>query len=95
MTLTDIQTKIENYLNLPGTRYINCNDQKGETIKIRVSDHSAKKWNNGDTKTLSFVSARCNQGYQAMTNEWLVLENGLTDTYEEISDILENEGVVC
>lgn len=26
-----------------------------------------------------------------MANEWSILENGLTDTYEEIEYILENE----
>ncbi|MCT4024385.1 hypothetical protein HZP91_15340 [Elizabethkingia anophelis] len=54
-----------------------------DTFKIRVSDHSAKKQNNGDTKTLSFITERCDQGYSSMMyNEYVV---------DDIEDMNTNE----
>lgn len=44
-------------------------------FKIRVSDHSAKKQNNGDTKTLSFITDTCDQGYSSMTFNEYVIDN--------------------
>lgn len=64
-----------------------------EAVKIRVSDHSANRHNNGDQVTLSFVTDTCDQGYRRMVNEWEVIdtEDMLTSTYEYVSDILEYE----
>ena len=95
MTTLEIANKIETILEtIQGTTYFNVTDSKENIIKIRVSDHSANRQNNGDTKTLSFVKSRTEQkksGYNQMANEWAILENGLTDTYESIKDILEWE----
>ena len=88
MGILQIETEIKRLLTLTGTHYF----MAGE-VKIRVSDHSANKQNNS-TKTLSFISKRTEQNksaYNQSVNEWVVLPNGLTDTYEEISYILDNE----
>jgi hypothetical protein len=93
MTHAEISKKIVTLLevvkNGGKTEYFNVESIDGETVKIRVSNHSGKKQNNGDTKTLSFVSAYCVQGYQAITCEWLIDEDGYTDTYQSIEEILE------
>jgi len=95
MTTSQIAEKIESMLsNIVGTQYFNVEDCNGNNVKIRVSDHSANYHNNGETKTLSFVANRTEQrksAYNQMINEWSILENGLTDTYEEISDVIESE----
>jgi hypothetical protein len=94
--MNQIVKKIEDMLQIPGTSYFNVSGQNDTTIKIRVSDHSMNRHNNGDQITLSFVSQRTAQrksAYNASHNEWVILENGLTDTYEEIADILANNGV--
>ena len=90
MTLSDkILTALKNADKL-ATQYFNVEDRNGNTCKIRVSDHSANKLNNGDTKTLSFIIARIDQGYKAMDNEWVVdIENELTDTYQTIEEVLD------
>ena len=76
------------------THYFNVEDSEGEIVKIRVSDHSANRQNNGEIKTLSFILCRTEQrksAYNSMANEWVILESGLTDTYEEIESVLEWE----
>lgn len=90
MTHTEIKEKVMELLNAPygGSHYFNVEDVNGEIIKIRVSDHSANRHNNRE-KTLSFIAARCNQGYRAMTDEWVIDEDGYTDTYQSIEEILE------
>lgn len=76
------------------SQYFTVTDRNGSTCKIRVSNHSANKWNNGDTKTLSFITASRDQGYRAMTNEWVIdLENGLTDTFQTIDEVLDWEDI--
>lgn len=93
-TTIEIATEIRRCLELGFSKYFNVENSKGETVVIRVSDHSANNKNNSDSKTLSFITKRTEQkksAYNAMLCEWAVLENGLTDTYEELEDILENE----
>jgi hypothetical protein len=93
--IEQIATEIRDHLECGYTYYFNVEDSEGNTVKIRVGNHSANRQNNSDSeKTLSFVSERTEQkksGYNRMINEWAILENGLTDTYEEIEYILENE----
>lgn len=82
--------KILELLARPGSHYFSFMTADNEIIKIRVSDHSANRQNNGDQRTLSFISQRTaakNLGWYLAT-EWLIMDNGLTDTYEEIGDIL-------
>jgi hypothetical protein len=90
-----IATEIREHLECGYTHYFNVEDLKGNSVKIRVGNHSANRQNNSDSEnTLSFVTERTEQkksGYNRMINEWAILENGLTDTYEEIEYILENE----
>lgn len=94
--MNGVAEKIRNLLSLPGSHYFNVEDVNGNTVKIRVSDHSANRLNNGDTKTLSFVSqknspssiSRHLAGY-----EWLILGNGLTNTYQTIEEVLEWEEI--
>lgn len=93
MTTSEIANKIRESLTLGYSIYFNVENNKGEIVKIRVSNHSANKSNNSE-KTLSFITNRTEQNksaYNQMINEWAILENGLTDTYEEIEDVLENE----
>lgn len=61
--------------------------------KIRVSNHSAKRTNNGDTFTLSFITQTCDQGFLGMKNEWLMEDENemITNTYEYVSDIIDWE----
>lgn len=88
-----IAETIRENLNSESTHYFNVQDSQGNTIKIRVGNHSANRQNNSE-KTLSFITERTHQkksGYNQMVNEWVILEEGYTDTYETIEDILENE----
>jgi len=93
--IDDIATDIREHIECGYSYYFSVEDANGNSIKIRVSDHSANRQNNSDTiKTLSFVAQRTAQrksGYNRMINEWAVLDNGLTDTYEELEDILAYE----
>lgn len=93
--VTETATKIREALANGYSKYFIIEDSTGNDVKIRVSNHSANDKNNSeDTKTLSFVTERTEQrksAYNRMINEWAILENGLTDTYEEIEEILEYE----
>lgn len=94
MTIEQIANKVREYLELGFSKYFSVEDSEGNTVKIRVSNHSANRCNNSCDKTLSFISNRTEQkrsAYNQMVNEWEILENGLTDTYEEIESILEYE----
>lgn len=72
------------------TQYFTIEDRECNTVKIRVGDHSANRHNNGDTKTLSFITERCDQGYKAMINEWVIDEDGYTtDTFQSIEELLD------
>jgi adenosyl cobinamide kinase/adenosyl cobinamide phosphate guanylyltransferase len=93
MGYTEIANKIRKNLNNNSSYYFTVKDSNDNDVKIRVSNHSANR-NNNDEKTLSFITERTQQkksSYNQMINEWAILENGLTDTYEEIEYILENE----
>jgi len=94
MTHTQIAEKIIGLLQIPGSHYFMVTGENDSIIKIRVSDHSAKRQNNGDVITLSFISQRCDQGYSAMVNEWVIDEDGYTDTYQSIQTVLEWNGVI-
>ena len=92
-TIEQIATEIREHMECGYTHYFNVEDSEGNTVKIRVSNHSANRQNNSE-KTLSFVTERTEQrksGYNRMINEWVIIENGLTDTYEELEDVLESE----
>lgn len=94
MTTQEIASKIEYRLtNLTGSNYFSVEDSNGNTVKIRTSDHSANAKNNGDTKTLSFVSSKTTAESigRFLSTEWEILENGYTDTYQSIEEILEWE----
>lgn len=90
MTLSErIIAALKEVDHLP-SQYFSIEDRNGVTCKIRVSDHSAKKSNNGDTKTLSFILNKVDHGYQGMVNEWVVdLDNELTDTFQTIEEVLD------
>lgn len=94
MTIEEIAEKIRENINTSRSFYFTVEDCNGNDVKIRVSNHSANRQNNNDTKTLSFITERTKQnksGYNSMINEWVVMDNGLCDTYEEIEYILDNE----
>jgi len=93
MTTIEIANKIRENLQYNMSLYFTIENSRGEEIKIRTSNHSCNKSNNG-IKTLSFITERTKQMKSAFNqsfNEWAMLDNGLTDTYEEIEYILENE----
>lgn len=97
-TITEIADKIrKNLENVYYTDYFTVYGVSGEEIKIRTGDHSANRMNNGDTKTLSFVTNRTEQrksSFNKMINEWEVnTGNWLTDTYQTIEEVLEWEDV--
>jgi hypothetical protein len=97
-TIQEIAKKIETILqDVSRTEYFTVYGVDGRQIKIRVGNHSGNKRNNGDTKTLSFISNRTTQrqsAYNSMIEEWEVsLENMLTDTYQTIEQVLEWEDV--
>jgi hypothetical protein len=88
-----IANQIRENLGSQSTHYFIVQDSNGNNVKIRVGNHSANRQNNLE-KTLSFITERTEQkksGYNQMVNEWVVLEEGYTDTYETLEDILENE----
>ena len=92
-SIEQIANEIRENLGSEYTHYFSVEDSKGNTVKIRVGNHSANRQNNSE-KTLSFITERTHQkksGYNQMVNEWAILEEGYTDTYETIEDILENE----
>lgn len=92
--IAEIAEKIRENLQLSNSNYFTVKDIKGNDVKIRTSNHSANRMNNCDTKTLSFITDRTKQkksAYNSMINEWVILENGLCDTYESIEYILDNE----
>jgi hypothetical protein len=92
-TINEIAEEIRSNLGCGYTHYFTAEGKNGEDIKIRVSNHSANSDNNGDQQTLSFVTERTPQrksAYNRMIEEWAILDNGLTDTYEEIEYILED-----
>ena len=71
-------------------------DELTELFSIRVSDHTGRKQNNS-LDTLSFISNRVDQGYDRMSNEYLVddLEDMLTDEcnhrgYLSVEEIIED-----
>lgn len=99
MTLSQIEDKInelaEVVKSVGGSRYFFVENENGENVQIRVSDHSANRTNNSDSfKTLSFVTERTSQkksAYNAMVNEWVLIGGGLVDTYQELSYIIREE----
>lgn len=97
-TISEIKNKIIETLQDVGiTKYFNVYSINGNVIKIRVGNHSANRMNNGDTKTLSFISNKTMQkksGYNAMVEEWEIdIDTELSDTYQTIEEILEWEDV--
>jgi hypothetical protein len=95
MTLSDKILQALKEADKYPSQYFTAEDRNGVTCKIRVSNHSANRQNNGDTKTLSFVTAtQMTQGGKKMTNEWVVdLENELTDTFQTIEEVLDWEDI--
>lgn len=87
--LNMIQSKLELVADNHPSQYITiavCEETEDEyleeLIKIRASNHSAKRANN-DYPTLSFVTDTCDQGYSGMGyNEYVV---------ESIEDMHTNE----
>lgn len=97
-TILDIKKRILSTLeNVGKTEYFTVYSTEGREIKIRVGDHSGNKRNNGDIKTLSFISNRTVQrrsAYNSILEEWEIdMESGLTDTFQTIEQVLEWEGV--
>lgn len=93
MTQSEIANKIRENLELSGSNYFSITNNNGVVVKIRTSNHSCNKMNNSDSEiTLSFISKRTEQrksGYNQIAGEYAILENGLTDTFQEIEEILE------
>lgn len=90
MTLSEKILQALKEANKYPSQYFSVEDRNGNTCKIRVSDHSAKRANNGEMKSLSFILNVVDQGYQGMQNEWVVdLENELTDTFQTIEEVLD------
>jgi hypothetical protein len=97
-TINDIKNRIINTLsNVGKTEYFSVYTTTGEDVKIRVGNHSGNRLNNGETKTLSFITNRTEQsksGYNAMIEEWVIdIETGLTDTFQTIEQVLDWEDV--
>jgi len=97
--IQDITNRIYELLeNVNGSNYFTVYSNDGKEIKIRVSNHSANHNNNGNIKTLSFVSEKTEQrksDLNKMVCEWEVSEkyDGYTDTYQDIEEVLEWEDV--
>lgn len=97
-TINEIKNRIIATLsNVGKTEYFTVYSTSGEAIKIRVGNHSGNRTNNGNTKTLSFITNRTEQnasGYNSMIEEWVIdMETGLTDTFQTIEQILDWEDV--
>ena len=97
-TINDIKRRILNTLEYTGrTEYFSVYSTEGKLIKVRVGDHSGNKRNNGETKTLSFISSRTKQrisAYNSIIEEWEVdMDTELTDTFQTIEQVLEWEDV--
>ncbi|MEJ5105519.1 hypothetical protein [Chryseobacterium sp. MYb328] len=97
-TILDIKNRILETLSNQGrTAYFTVYSVSGKEIKLRVGNHSGNKRNNGDAKTLSFISNRTTQrqsAYNSIIEEWEIdLENELTDTFQTIEQVLEWEDV--
>lgn len=97
-TILDIKKRILTSLsNVEKTDYFTVYSTAGEEIKIRVGNHSGNKRNNGDVKTLSFISNRTEQrksAYNSIMEEWEIdLDNELTDTFQTIEEVLNWENV--
>ena len=98
--MNSIIDKIESKLNLCrqgfSSFYFTVEDLSGDTIQIRVSNHSANR-QNFTYKTLSFITERTEQrksAYNSTVNEWVIREDGLSDTYQTIEEILEWEEIL-
>lgn len=79
-----------------GSFYFTVEDCEGNDVKIRVSDHSANRQNNGSQKTLSFVTERTEQrksGYNRMIEEYVVDADGYIDNSQELIERLEWENI--
>ena len=78
-TIFDIKKRILATLeNVGKTEYFTVYSTEGREIKIRVGDHSGNKRNNGDIKTLSFISNRTAQrrsAYNSIIEECEILNN--------------------
>ena len=94
------RVKIEEYiktcLEMGGSHYFHVENDNDVVCKVRVSDHSANKNNNGDHKAISFVSNTCNQFYNQMESEYMVEDADLllVDSYsssgqEAVYDLIQ------
>ncbi len=96
MTLTEISNKINEMLEMVrngySSQYFNVEDVNGENVKIRVSNHSANEQNNTG-RTLSFVTETTLRMSGKMVSEWAVDEDGYTDTFQTIEEVLDWEDV--
>lgn len=92
--LQEIAEYIREQLQRPGTHYENAADAEGDKIVIRVSDHRCNDRNNiarTTSRVLSFVSSNNRkQDIQTSSYEWVINEDGMTDNYETIEEILSN-----
>lgn len=97
MTLTTIaeatqqvMKNLEKVASIGGSYYFNLELNEDETIKIRVSDHSANSSNNRD-RTISFVTNWVDQGYKAMRfEEYEVNADGsMTENWMNVAECLE------
>lgn len=100
MKATEIIRKIEFNLDLCrqgfSSFYFTVEDINGETVQIRVSNHSANR-QNFTYKTLSFITEKTYQrksAYNYTANEWVIAEDGISDTMQTIEDILDWEEVI-
>lgn len=100
MTTQEIISKIESNLDLCRqgfeSFYFTVEDLSGETVQIRVSNHSANR-QNFTYKTLSFIIERTEQrksGYNQTSYEWVIDQDGISDTSQTIDEILDWEEVI-
>jgi len=92
LTIADTAKEIKDRLqDIAGSSYFDF-EFKGENIKIRVSNHSARHLNN-DNKTFSFCTNFVKHSdANPMNNEWIVDQDGYCDGLgQDIEDILDWE----
>ena len=100
MKSNEIISKIESKLDLCrqgfSSFYFTVEDLSGETVQIRVSNHSANR-QNFTYKTLLFITEKTEQrksAYNYTSNEWVIDKDGISDTSQTIDEILDWEEVI-
>jgi len=94
VTLKEVAEYIREELQRPGTSYKSVIGTEGYKISIRVSDHRSNDRNNIErtsARVLSFISSGARkQDIQLSPYEWVINENGMTDDYQTLEEILSD-----